>query len=60
MEKTIFTNAQYCPPNDDGVTEMIKVEIRGQIVFVPTRDNPVYAEMMQQVDAGELTIAEAE
>lgn len=57
----IITNAQYIrDPLYDRIN-VIKVNIDGQNMFVPLDPaNTTYAEIMRQVDAGELTIEEAE
>ena len=56
----IITNAQYIrDPLYDRINA-IKANINGQVMFVPLDPaNTTYAEMMQQVDAGKLTIQEA-
>mgnify|MGYP000131834708 CR=1 FL=1 len=57
---SIYTNARYCT-DDDGNNTYIKVSIEGIISFVPVdNENGDYKEIMRQVDAGELTIAEAD
>ena len=57
----IITNAQYIrDPLYDRINA-IKVNINGQVMFVPLDPaNSDYAEMMRLVEAGELTIEEAE
>lgn len=57
----IITNAQYIrDPLYDRINA-IKANINGQVMFVPLDPaNTTYAEMMQQVDAGKLTIQEAD
>ena len=56
----IITSAQYIQ-NDDGVLTGVKADIDGGPVFVPINtDNRHYAEILRQVDAGELTIADAD
>ena len=55
-----ITSAQYAA-NMDGNNSSIKATIDGQVMYVPLDpDNTHYAEIMRQVDAGELSIAEAE
>jgi len=56
-----ITNAQYIrDPLHDRI-ETIKATINGEIMFVPMNPaNTEYAEIMRQVDAGELTIASAD
>ena len=58
--KMNITNAQYF--NDkDGSQIGIKATIEGTEMFVPLDPaNRHYAEILRQVDAGELTIAEAD
>ena len=55
-----ITDAQYTqimPGENAG----IKATINGVVTFVPiSEDNGHYAEIMRQVSAGELTIADAE
>jgi hypothetical protein len=60
MDSMTITNAQYY--NDlDGTQAGVKATIDGTEMFVPLDPaNRHYAEIMRQVDAGELTIAEAE
>ena len=55
-----ITNAQYY--NDlDGNQSGVKATIDGTEMFVPLDpDNRHYAEIMRQVDAGDLTIADAD
>ena len=56
-----ITNAQYIrDPLYDRI-DTIKVTINDEIMFVPINTaNSDYVEIMRQVDAGELTIEEAE
>jgi hypothetical protein len=58
--KMNITNAQYY--NDlDGNQSGVKATIDGTEMFVPLDpDNRHYAEIMRQVEAGELTIADAD
>ena len=60
MDSMAITNAQYY--NDfDGTQAGIKATIDGTEMFVPLDPaNRHYAEILRQVDAGTLTIAEAE
>ena len=55
-----ITNAQYF--NDgEGVQDGVKATIDGTEMFVPFNPaNRHYAEIMRQVEAGELTIQEAD
>jgi len=55
-----ITSAQYIA-DDDGNNEVIKATIDNKTYFVPTDpDNKDYAEIMRQVEAGTLTIADAD
>lgn len=56
-----ITNAQYIrDPLYDRI-DIIKATINGEIMFVPMNPaNTDYAEIMRQVEAGELTIAPAD
>ena len=56
-----ITNAQYIrDPLYDRI-DIIKATINDEIMFVPINTaNSDYVEIMRQVDAGELTIEEAE
>jgi len=60
MNEIAITNAQYY--NDkDGNQSNVKVTIDGTEMFVPLDPaNRHYAEILRQVEAGELTIQEAE
>lgn len=59
MNEMNFTNAQYMEYN--GVNTCIRIELDGVIMHIPlSEDNRHYAEIMRQVAAGELTIADAE
>lgn len=54
-----ITNAQY--HQFDGENDLIKATINGKEMFVPLDlDNIHYAEIMRQVEAGTLTIADAD
>ena len=58
MKEMNITSAQYIGTSGDLV---IKANVDGIDTFVPIDlDNTLYAEIMRQVDAGELTIQEAE
>ena len=57
MNEIIITSAQYTD-NDNAI---IKATINGTEMFVPLDPaNRHYAEIMRQVEAGELTIEEAD
>jgi len=59
MDSMTITNAQYVA--EDSVTHSIKATIDGTEMSVPLDPaNRHYAEIMRQVAAGELTIAEAD
>jgi len=60
MDDTTITNAQYY--NDfEGNQAGVKTTIDGVEMFVPLDpDNRHYAEIMRQVEAGTLTIADAD
>ena len=56
-----ITSAQYQNDELSETTTNIKATIDGQEMFVPLDpDNTHYAEIMRQVAAGELTIADAD
>jgi hypothetical protein len=56
-----ITSAQYLQSGMTGENSGIKVVIDDQILFVPLDPaNRHYAEIMRQVDAGKLTIADAD
>ena len=60
MENMIFTNAQYVSFEDIG-NHAISAEIDGVRVNVPLDlANRHYAEIMRQVEAGTLVVAEAD
>ena len=60
MDKMNITSAQYVKNYEDVVTQ-VKATIDGEILHIPfDLDNRHYAEIMRQVDAGELTIADAD
>ena len=59
MDKMQITSAQYIQYL--GSNSMVKATIDGQELFVPFDPaNRHYAEIMRQVEAGELTIQEAD
>ena len=54
-----FTSAKY--QAYEGVNDSVKVVVDGTTIFVPLDPaNRHYAEILRQVEAGTLTIAEAE
>jgi len=60
MSNTEITTAQYVT-NRTGANSSICATINGQEMFVPfDLGNRHYAEIMRQVEAGELTIQEAD
>ena len=61
MDKMNITSAQYVLSKFSNENDSIKATIDGQELFVPLDPaNRHYAEIMRQVDAGTLTIADAE
>ena len=57
----IFTNARYEADFFTGENDKVIVDIDGVTTFVSlSDDNWVYKKIKEQVDAGTLTIAEAE
>jgi hypothetical protein len=57
----IFTNARYGTDLFTGENDKVIVDIDGVTTFVSLADdNWVYKEIKKQVEAGELTIADAE
>ena len=61
MNNMNITAAQYVTDLMSGNNSSIKATIDGQELFVPLDPaNRHYAEIMRQVDAGTLTIAEAD
>ncbi len=62
MDNMNITSAQYVADLISGSNSSIKATIDGQELFVPLGDlaNRHYAEIMRQVEAGELTVAEAD
>lgn len=60
-EKINITNAKYRNHPDTGEVFQIKAEIDGKMHWVPMEEgNRHYKEIMRQVDAGELTIEDAD
>ena len=60
MSNMTITEAQYVA-NSDGVNNTVKATINGVEMWVGVDPaNRHYAEIMRQVDAGELTIADAD
>ena len=60
MEEMNITTAQYIA-DLSGNNCSIRATINGEEMFLPiSSSNRHYAELMRQVDAGELTIADAE
>ena len=56
-----ITSAKYCIGQDNKTVVCIKSTINGVECFVPLdEDNTDYAEIMRQVAAGTLTIADAD
>ena len=62
MENANITSAQYVVDPISNNNAAIRATIDGQELFVPLGDlaNRHYAEIMRQVEAGTLTIAEAD
>lgn len=61
MKDINITSAQYTDIDGNGTNDNIKATIDGQKLFVPLNPaNRHYAEIMRQVEAGELTIQEAD
>jgi hypothetical protein len=59
MDEMQITSAQYIA--DEGINTSIKATIDGVEMFVPLdSSNRHYAEILRQVEAGTLTIADAE
>ena len=59
MNEITITSAQYCSPEDENIC--IKATINGTEMFVPLDPaNRHYAEILRQVEAGTLTIADAD
>lgn len=60
MDTINITSVEYVRFDDQEVNT-VKAVVDGKISFVPmTLGNTLYAEIMRQVEAGTLTIAEAE
>jgi hypothetical protein len=60
MSNMIITSAQYLFDELSGANTSIRATIDGQELFVPLDPaNRHYAEILRQVEAGELTIEEA-
>jgi len=56
-----ITSIKYMSSELSDTNDNIKATIDGQIMFVPLDpDNRHYAEILRQVDAGTLTIADAD
>ena len=56
----VISDAQY-NLNDEGENTSINATIDGKVMSIPlVESNRHYAEIMRQVEAGELTIADAE
>jgi len=56
-----ITSAQYVTNIMNGQNDSINAVIDGQMIFVPLDPaNRHYAEIMRQVEAGELTIQDAD
>ena len=61
MDNMNITSAQYVVDLISGGNSMVKAPIDGTEMFVPLDPaNRHYAEIMRQVEAGTLTIAEAD
>jgi len=61
MEQMNITSAQYVTNIMNGQNDSINAVIDGQMIFVPLDPaNRHYAEIMRQVEAGELVIQEAD
>jgi hypothetical protein len=61
MEQMNITSAQYVTNIMSGQNDSINAVIDGQMIFVPVDPaNRHYAEIMRQVEAGELTIQDAD
>ena len=59
MNEMNITSAQYIAADENNVSVLIVVD--GETLSVPLQEgNRHYDEIMRQVDAGELTIADAE
>jgi hypothetical protein len=61
MDEMNITSVQYWASTVDGSNSSIKATIDGEVVFVPLAPgNRHYDEIMRQVAAGTLTIADAD
>tara|TARA_R100001440_G_scaffold70799_1_gene93430 strand:+ start:82 stop:267 length:186 start_codon:yes stop_codon:yes gene_type:complete len=61
MNNVVIENAQYFASLETGENISINCKINGKDASVPLNsDNTDYAEIMRQVEAGELTIQEAD
>ena len=61
MNEMNITSAQYWASTVDGSNSSIKATIDGEVMFVPLAPgNRHYDEIMRQVAAGTLTIADAD
>jgi len=61
MDNMTVTAAEYVAEEDGSNSDIIKATIDGEDAFVPLDPaNRHYAEIMRQVEAGDLTIAEAD
>jgi len=61
MEQLNITSAQYVDPNQDGTNDSILATIDGVTMSVPLDpSNRHYAEILRQVEAGTLTIEDAD
>lgn len=61
MNNVVIENAQYFASLETGENISINCKINGKDASVPLDSNNTnYAEIMRQVDAGELTIQEAD
>ena len=57
----IIENAKYLDDDENTGVRVIKCTINGKDFFIPcVSENKDYAEIMRQVEAGTLTIQEAE
>lgn len=55
-----ITNAQYSPDAYGG-TSIIRADIDGVSMFIPAdTNNNIYQEILRQVEAGTITIADAD
>ena len=62
MNEINITNAKYISDAIDGTNSSIKATVNGVEMYVPINDaaNKESAEIMRQVAAGDLTIADAD